>query len=136
VDYSLFINMAVLVMWERLEKGPRMGPVAFPLQSSQVQPPFRGFVFLCRLLTRMPWGFFIYRFLCQARQSEMKTDDIGRSRKDNLGLIPCHNSYGVISRDNDGIFSNVKAVVFIALSLKHNDSFVNDTFDPTMSNKV
>jgi hypothetical protein len=84
----------------------------------------------------MPWGVFIYGCLGQAHQSEMKMDGIRRSRKYNLGFIPCHNSYGVISTDNDGIFSNVKAVVFIALSLKHNESFVNDTFDPTMSNKV
>jgi hypothetical protein len=125
VDCSLFIKLAVLVMWERLEKGPRMAPAAFPLQSSQVQPLFCGFVFFRHLLARMPWGVFIYRCLGHAHQSEMKTDGIRCSRKDNLGFIPCHNSYGVISRDNDGIFSNVKVVAFIALS-----------FDPTMSNKV
>jgi hypothetical protein len=57
-------------------------------------------------------------------------------RKDNFGFIPCHNSYGVISTDHDGALFSVKEVVPKALSLKYNGSFIDDTFDPTMSNKV
>jgi hypothetical protein len=57
-------------------------------------------------------------------------------RKDNLGFILCHNSYGVISADHDGALFSVKAIVSKVLSLKYNGSFVDDTFDPTMSNKV
>jgi hypothetical protein len=53
-----------------------------------------------------------------------------------LGFIPCHNSYGVISTDLGGAFFSVKAVVSKDLSLKYNGSFIDDTFDPTMSNKV
>jgi hypothetical protein len=57
-------------------------------------------------------------------------------RKDNLGFIPCHISYGVISTDLDSALFSVKAVVSKALSLKYNGSFIDDTFDPTMSDKV
>jgi hypothetical protein len=53
-----------------------------------------------------------------------------------LGFIPCHNSYGVISTDRDGALFSVKVVVSKALSLKYNGNFIDDTFDPTMSNKV
>jgi hypothetical protein len=53
-----------------------------------------------------------------------------------LGIIPCHNSYDVISTDHDGALFGVKAIVPKALSLKYNGSFIDDTFDPTMSNKV
>jgi hypothetical protein len=38
--------------------------------------------------------------------------------------------------DHDDALFSVKAVVPKALSLKYNDSFIDDTFDPTMSNKV
>jgi hypothetical protein len=53
-----------------------------------------------------------------------------------LGFIPCHNSYGVISTDHDGALFSVKVAVSKALSLKYNGSFIDNTFDPTMSNKV
>jgi hypothetical protein len=38
--------------------------------------------------------------------------------------------------DHDGALFSVKAIVSKALSLKYNDSFIDDTFDPTMSHKV
>jgi hypothetical protein len=38
--------------------------------------------------------------------------------------------------DNDGAIFSVKVVVSKALSLKYNGSFIDDPFDPTMSNKV
>jgi hypothetical protein len=43
--------------------------------------------------------------------------------KYNLGFIPCLNSYGVISTDNDDALFSVKAVVSKALFLKYNCSF-------------
>ena len=58
-------------------------------------------------------------------------------RKDNLGFTPNRNLHGVISTDQDGALFSVKAVVSKAFNLlKHNGSFINNTFDPTMSNKV
>jgi hypothetical protein len=36
---------------------------------------------------------------------------IPKFKKDNLGFIPCHNKYGVISADYDGTLFSVKAVV-------------------------
>jgi hypothetical protein len=38
--------------------------------------------------------------------------------------------------DHDGALFSVKAVVSKTLSLKYNGSFIDDTFDPMMSNKV
>jgi hypothetical protein len=38
--------------------------------------------------------------------------------------------------NHDGALFGVKAVVSKALYLKYNGSFIDDTFDPTMSNKV
>jgi hypothetical protein len=38
--------------------------------------------------------------------------------------------------DHDDALFSVKAVVSKALSLKYNGSFIDDTFDPTMSHKV
>jgi hypothetical protein len=38
--------------------------------------------------------------------------------------------------DNDDALFSVKAVVSKALFLKYNGSFIDDTFDPTISNKV
>jgi hypothetical protein len=38
--------------------------------------------------------------------------------------------------DHDGALFSVKAVVSKALFLKYNGSFIDDTFDPTMSHKV
>jgi hypothetical protein len=38
--------------------------------------------------------------------------------------------------DHDGALFSVKVVVSKPLSLKHNGSFIDATFDPTMSNKV
>jgi hypothetical protein len=38
--------------------------------------------------------------------------------------------------DHDGTLFSVKEVDSKALSLKYNGSFIDDTFDPTMSNKV
>jgi hypothetical protein len=38
--------------------------------------------------------------------------------------------------DHDGALFSVKAAVSKASSLKYNGSFTDDTFDPTMSNKV
>jgi hypothetical protein len=58
------------------------------------------------------------------------------SRKGNLGFISCHNSYGIISSDHDGALFSVKVVVPKALSVKYNGNFIDDTFDPTMLNKV
>jgi hypothetical protein len=57
-------------------------------------------------------------------------------RKDNLGFIPYHNSYGVISTDYDGARFGVKAVVSKSLSFKYNGSFVDHTFDLTISNRA
>ena len=39
-------------------------------------------------------------------------------RKDNLGFIPNHDLYGVISTDHDGAIFSVKAVVAKALIFK------------------
>jgi hypothetical protein len=55
VDYSHFIMVAVLVMSESLEKRLRMAQQCLPVQSSQVQPLFHGFMFLRHL------GEFLYR---------------------------------------------------------------------------
>jgi hypothetical protein len=38
--------------------------------------------------------------------------------------------------DHDGALFSVKAAVSKTLSLKYNGSFIDYTFDPTMSNKV
>jgi hypothetical protein len=38
--------------------------------------------------------------------------------------------------DHDGALFSIKAVVSKALPLEYNGSFIDDTFDPTMSNKV
>jgi hypothetical protein len=38
--------------------------------------------------------------------------------------------------DHGGALFSVKVVVSKALSLKYNGNFIDDTFDPTMSNKV
>jgi hypothetical protein len=38
--------------------------------------------------------------------------------------------------NHDGTLFSVKVVVSKALSLKYNGSFIDDTFDPMMSNKV
>ena len=54
-----------------------------------------------------------------------------------MGFTPNHNSDDVISMDHDGALFSEKAVVSKAFNLlKHNDSFINNTFDPTMLNKV
>jgi hypothetical protein len=38
--------------------------------------------------------------------------------------------------DHDGALFSVNLAVPKTLSLKYNGSFIDDTFDPTMSNKV
>jgi hypothetical protein len=80
VDYSFFIMVEVLVMSERLEKRLRMPPVAFPPQI------FAGSTsILCfRVSTPPPHenasGSLFIGVLGQARQSEIKTNDIRGSR--------------------------------------------------------
>ena len=54
-----------------------------------------------------------------------------------MGFTPNHNFHGVISTDQGGALFSVKEVVSKAFNLlKHNVSFINNTFDPTVSNKV
>jgi hypothetical protein len=56
VDYSPFIVESKEEAWVKEEKRPGVILIAVPLQSSQVQPQFHGFEFLCRLPMRMPQG--------------------------------------------------------------------------------
>src|SRR3954470_8546269 len=59
---------------------------------------------------------------------------IPKFKKGQLGFYP---KPGVISTDQDGALFSVNVVVSKAFNLlKHNGSFINNTFDPTMSNKI